>query len=148
MASKLAGYGAIAGLFPGTAQQQEYTEELREMLAEFVQTSGLFEDADQSLLEEAAAYLFHELSTGGKTFVVSQAAVDLYDGFHEHLKKLGANDRFAGSLKSVQKSRSAAFELARDWVVAYVGTASGGRQSPDASGQESSGRGRFDGSGD
>ena len=136
MASKLAGYGAIAGLFPGTAQQQEYTEELRVMLADFVQASGLFADADQSLLEEAAAYLFHELSTAGKSFVVSHAAVDVYDGFHEHLKKLGANDRFAGSMKSVQKSRSAAFELARDWVTAYVGTASGGRQSSDASDQD------------
>ncbi|MCA9075101.1 MAG: DNA repair ATPase [Planctomycetaceae bacterium] len=133
MASKLTGFGEIASLFPGTAQQLAYTRELRKMLGEFIATSGLFEDADESLLDEAATYLFHELSTAGDSFVIARAAAQLHDEFHQHLTTLNANDRFSESLKAVQKNQDAAFSLARDWVTAYVTTASGGRQSPDTS---------------
>ncbi len=148
MASKLAGFGEIAQLFPGTAQQLEYTRELREMLDEFTETSGLFEEADESLRDEAATYLFHELSTASTpaaqssrgafehAFVIAQSAVELHDRFQQHLKSLKAEERFAASMKAVSKMQSAAFELARDWVNAYVMSASGRRQSPDASDQE------------
>jgi len=141
MASKLAGFGAIANLFPRTSQQLEYTRELRDMLTEFVETSGLFEDADDSLLDEAATYLFHELSTTGERFVIAKAAIDLHDGFHQHLQELKAEERFAESLKAVHKTHSAAFELARDWVSAYVTSqgeqASAGREPRDDSGSPS-----------
>ncbi|MEZ6144286.1 MAG: DNA repair ATPase [Planctomycetaceae bacterium] len=132
MASKLSGFGQIATLFPGTSQQLEYTRELRAMLGEFIATSGLFEDADESLLDEAATYLFHELSTAGDIFVIARTAIQLHDGFHQHLSSLNASERFSESLKAVQRNQDAAFELARDWVSAYVTMASGGRQSPVA----------------
>src|SRR5690606_28892489 len=74
-AARLAGFGTIAELFPGTAQQLEYTRQLRAMLEEFAQTSGLFADADASLVDEAATYLFHELSrTDAGTAATSRAA--------------------------------------------------------------------------
>ncbi|MGE4003797.1 MAG: DNA repair ATPase, partial [Planctomycetaceae bacterium] len=137
IASQLAGFGAIAQLFPDTKQQLAYTRQLREMLAEFVKTTPLFcvaefggptLDQTAALVSEAADYLFHELSTldrGGRgdAFVVSRAAVDLHAAFCQRLRELGAEERFAESLKTVQKNPAAAFQLARDWVSAFVGWA-------------------------
>src|SRR5690606_22730622 len=105
MAARLAGFGTIAQLFPGTAQQLQYTRQLRAMLSEFVETSGLFSGCDAGLLDEAATYLFHELSSASTPatqssrgvdthpFVIATAAADLHDAFHEHLRTLGAAER-------------------------------------------------------
>ncbi|MBX3437119.1 MAG: DNA repair ATPase, partial [Planctomycetaceae bacterium] len=148
ISSQLAGFGTIAQLFPDIKQQQAYTRELREMLRTFVLETGLFTDyatrvtntttSDEhdrdtsqrldALMNEAADYLFSELRTidrvqTGDAFVVARAAADLVDGFHRRLKELGAAERFAESMKTVQKTPAAAFQLARDWVSAFAGSA-------------------------
>ncbi len=123
MASRLAGFGTIAELFPGNSQQADYIRNLRKMLAAFVTETGLF-DGD-SLLGEAATYLFHELTTSPAdsrqgAFVVAQNAADVFRGFHEQLQTLQAEDRFIQSMQALSKTPAAAFQLARDWVSAFV----------------------------
>ncbi len=126
MAAKLAGFGAVAQSFPDTPKQAEYIADLRDLLATFLSEMGLFRGADQSVfVDEAAEYLFHELIAPHRdqvapTFCLSQSAAELYRSFHEHLRQGGVEKRFADSLQSVHKTPSAAFELARDWIGAYV----------------------------
>ncbi len=169
MSAKLDGFSAVAQLFPGTPKQREYIDELRQMLVAFVGETGLFavetrpdsaapaqngeatdprlaqpwHTADDALLDEAADYLFHELTDpqhrtrGG--FCIAQAASDLVRAFHEHLRHNAGDKRFSDSLKSVQKTPGVAYELARDWVSAYVNQASAGREpaEPAAAGEQS-----------
>ncbi len=136
MASKLEGFGAIAQLFAGTDQQQEYVEELQQMIETMMLDTGLLSTPnsdqseqpfhiDETLTGEAAEYLFAELierenSLRGELFVVSQTVATLHRLFHEHLHRLGAEKRFSDSLKNVSKNTQATFELARDWAKAFL----------------------------
>ncbi len=150
MASRLSGFGTIVELFPGNSHRAGYIQALRRMLAAFTTEIGLYADgdngttADDGLLDEAADYLLHELITSPANprqgaFVVSQAAAELHRGFHEHLRQVKAEDRFAHSMQALSKTPAAEFQLARDWVSAFIAQAnlarqaSGGRESPDPS---------------
>ena len=120
MAARLSGFGAVAALFPQTRQQQQYVARLLELLQGFLAETPLFADDDRdALAEQAARYLFEELTTGD-TFCISQSAADLFRRFQEHLQSKRAADQFARSMKGVEKNPAAAFQLARDWVGAYV----------------------------
>lgn len=131
--SKLRGFGAIAELFPGTEQQAEYVAELREHLLEFATENHLFQqsehgrkkDVDLPLIDEAAEYLCAELTDStrqarGDLFVTSQAAAQMFDAFHAHLKRVDAEARFADAMKGVKRDTAASFELARDWTTAFL----------------------------
>lgn len=141
----LAGFATIVQLFPGTEKQLEYISELREMLKQFTEETGLFppvQKTDQelslssqsaALLDEAAEYLFHELTDNtrnlrGDLFVSSQTAATLFREFHAHLKRLDAEDRFTKAMKAVEKDVIASFELARDWTTAFLLTVAGGAE--------------------
>ena len=118
MASRLAGFGAAAQLFPGTAAQQEYIAELRAMLAELPASLSLRGAADGTLLDEAAAYLFAELTdpeseSREHAFVASEAAAHLARDFREHLHNHGADERFSKALDSVRSDPESAFGLPR-----------------------------------
>lgn len=114
--AKLAGFGLIAELFPQTKQQAAYVEELRELLAAFVEESGLFEP---SLVHEAADYLFAEL-TKAKPFCVSRPAADLREDFLSRLKQGSFEARFQSSLQALGANAIARFMLLRDWVGAFL----------------------------
>jgi hypothetical protein len=83
MAAKLSGFGTVAELFPEATAQTQYLAGLRQMLGQFVQASDLFAPW---LVDEAAEYLFCELS-GGARWVISRRAVDLHEAaFQNHLE--------------------------------------------------------------
>jgi hypothetical protein len=63
MAAKLSGFGTVTELFPEATAQAQYLAELRRMLTEFVQQTELFAPW---LVDEAAEYLFCELSAGAR----------------------------------------------------------------------------------
>lgn len=89
------------------------------------------EGLDEPLVSEAAEYLFHELiaeerHTRGDLFVISQAAAHLFHGFHDHLQRLDAEDRFTRAMKGVHKEVAAEFALAKDWASAFL------KQLPDS----------------
>ena len=75
MAAKLAGFGDVTELFPETGAQAEYIAQLRDMLGECAAQTRLF---SESYIDEAAEYLFHEL-TDGQSFAVICAINDLHD---------------------------------------------------------------------
>ena len=116
MSSRLQGFGAICGLFPETPVQQQYVVDLQRMMQDFVRESQLF---PESFVEEAAQYLFAEL-TVGSDFAVSRIAADLYDSFWNHLKANDYVDRLQDSLKAVKREPASCLLLARDWVSAFL----------------------------
>ena len=136
MAAKLQGCGFISGLFPN-ATQRHYIEQLESMLAEFAASSPLFvaevaKTSDErtselsassatknSLVTEAAQYLFHEL-TQGHHFVVSSIAAALYEAFHSHLHTTGYTEKFTQSLQKIHGDHAAALTLACDWMQAFL----------------------------
>ncbi|MFV0442431.1 MAG: DNA repair ATPase [Planctomycetaceae bacterium] len=131
MASRLAGFGAAAQLFPGTSAQQQYIAELRQMLDDLPKSLRVRAAADCVLLDESATYLFHELTDPnrdgrGSTCVVSDAAAQLMRSFREYLHNHGAEQRFAAAQDAVKADPEAAYELAQDWMSAYVGAAARG----------------------
>ena len=140
MESKLAGFGAVVQLFPGTQQQRDYIAELQEMLELMVLETGLFAaqrtrgprevviQVDETLVAEAAEYLFEELTSEDRhlragNFVISQSASDQFRRFYEFLKHRESEGRFAETMKPLGKDILSAFELARDWVLAFVSSA-------------------------
>ncbi|MCA9121811.1 MAG: DNA repair ATPase [Planctomycetaceae bacterium] len=116
MAAKLQGCGVIGTLFPDTKQQAHYVRSLSTMLQAFVEESKLFE---LTLVEEAAEYLFHELTTGND-FVVSRVASELHDAFHSHLAQHSYAEKFAETLQKLKHDSAGSLVLARDWIAAFV----------------------------
>ncbi len=116
VAAKLKGFGTVTSLFPETAAQGGYVEELTEMLSHFADQSELF---PARLSEEGAHYLFCELTQATTHFAVSRLAAELFDAFNTHLKASGYTEKFDESLKSVHRDPASCFLLARDWVQAF-----------------------------
>ncbi|QDU52371.1 DNA repair ATPase [Gimesia panareensis] len=114
--SKLTGFGRIMQVFPQTGQQQYYIGELQQQLTEFVQQLPSFE---QTLIPEAAEYLFQEL-VRGEQFVISQRAGELFQEFEKYLKHNKALKRLQESLEATHAHPANWFLLARDWVAAYL----------------------------
>ena len=106
----------MAKLFPDATAQSQYVAELKNILGEFVDRSGLFPN---TLVDGAAEYLFCELSGDGK-FVVSRRAADLEDAFQTHLRQNSFTEPFTKSVRAVNRDPASALLLARDWVEAFI----------------------------
>ncbi len=128
LAAQLSGFAEVARLFPGSGKQARYTAELRAMLATFVERHRHFEAAT---LDDAAAYLFAAMTTGGG-FAISPEAVQLREAFDAHLGQTGDRRAFEGSVRGVGEP-FAAFLLARDWLEAFR----------DAAGSDASGSAEY-----
>ncbi|MEW4490770.1 DNA repair ATPase [Thalassoglobus sp. JC818] len=131
--SKLSGFGVVSELFPGLDQQKAYISELQGQLWEWLSVCGLFTNndfygelgRDSLLLREAAEYLFEELTdpdrkSRGNVFVTSQTSADLFSEFHKELDRREADQKFADAMKAVSRDTSSCFELARDWITAFL----------------------------
>ncbi len=116
MGAKLHGFGTIVRLFPNATAQAQYVTGLKTMLSEFAAGAALFPDF---LVDEAAEYLFSEL-TAGDEFIVSRRAADLADGFQRHLEQHNFADTFAASMNAVRGEPAGWVLLLRDWVEAFL----------------------------
>lgn len=124
-AAKLQGCGVIGILFPTARQQEHYIRDLAATLQAFVEEEQLFAP---TLVEEAAEYLYHELSTGND-FVISRVASEVYDAFHSHLSTHGYIEKFADTLQKLKHDSAASLVLARDWVQAFIASQPAGDSS-------------------
>jgi hypothetical protein len=116
MSAKLRGFGTIGQLFPDSSAQQQYVKQLRGMLKDFINWSGLY---DEEWVPPAAEYLFFELS-GGAGFATSQIAADLFDEFHTFLRSNTYEQKFSDTMKDVADDAGSSVQLARDWMAAFV----------------------------
>ncbi|MFT5522794.1 MAG: hypothetical protein ACI9HK_000738 [Pirellulaceae bacterium] len=116
MSAKLRGFGTISQLFPDSSAQMEYVKQLRGMMKDFINWSGLY---DAEWVPPAAEYLFYELS-GGAGFATSRIATDLFDEFHTFLRSNTYEEKFSQTMKDVAEDSVSSVQLARDWMSAFV----------------------------
>jgi len=114
--AKLRGLGALGRLYPAQTPQARTLAELRGLLQVFVDATGLF---DPTLLDEAAAYLFHVLAAE-EGEPISAEAGRLFGIFQEELRRRGAEREFTQALREVRAEPAAAFALLRDWTRAAL----------------------------
>ena len=107
--------GLILQVFPKTHEFDFLITELEKELRYFIDATGLFPDF---LVEQAARYLFGEL-TSDDQFVCSSEAADLYQSFQGFIKQKKAVGRFRKTVDELQENRLEQYQLLRKWVHAF-----------------------------
>jgi hypothetical protein len=130
LASKLAGVGAATRIFSSGNTGQNYIADLRALLTDFAGGGAKCllagDDAARAvLLDEAAEYLFRELTSAdlasrGGQFVIAEAAAELLRALQGHLKTHGAEAAFKQAMQGVKGDPAAAYDVARDWMTAFI----------------------------
>ena len=123
LAAQLQGFARVARAFPNGGKQGRYTAELRSRLAAFVAEHGHF---DAELLDDAAAYLFAELTSDHAGFAISPDAVRLVGAFEGHLQTTDQRRSYDESMERVRGDAWNVFLLARDWLAAFRDAAGDG----------------------
>lgn len=108
--------GRAGALFGQNECRHRYIEEIRQSMAQFVQTSGLF---PTHLVEEAGEYLFHELCDDDR-FVVSPCAAEIKKEFELKLRTQGVVNPFASYFEPNSGNLTDGYRLVRDWVYSYL----------------------------
>jgi len=116
LAARITSMGHLGRLFGPSDAQAGYICEIRTSLEAFVAETGIF---DAALVDEGAQYLFHELAEAGG-FTVSKVAIDIKQGFEEHLATNQFNETFAESTQALIQNPIGCFGLLRDWVQSYL----------------------------
>ncbi len=119
---KLQAFGQMNLLFPRQRRQDNYIAELAGLLADFVEKSGLFPDAD---VNAAARYLFHELTQAtpgapADVFVISGDAWRLANGFDKYLTSRRAAEKLREAREKLRSLPAAEYELIRDWIRGFL----------------------------
>ena len=127
MQLRLQGVGTISELFPASAEQEQYVAVLEPLLAEFVETTGLF---SEDYVHQAANYLFEE-RTVSTSFAISRRASDLFDAFTRHLKDNNFLQKFQESATCLAGSPEDRFILLRDWIEAFLESVDHGETAVD-----------------
>jgi len=116
LAAEIAGMGHINRLFGPSEAQGGYISKIKTRLDEFVKDTRLL---DPALVDEAAAYLFHELAEGSG-FVVSKIAADIKEGLERHLQQSAFADSFRESTELLAQDPISGFRLLADWARSYL----------------------------
>lgn len=116
LAAKIAGMGHAHSLFGQDKALEDYLDELRDSVWQFIQDTQLFAD---DLIAEAAEYLFHQLVQGTE-FVTDKAVLDLKQGFEEHLGSHRFDKAFAESVQTLEPSPVTCLRVIRDWTRSFL----------------------------
>lgn len=113
---RLRGQGTVERLFPGQRPHPACREELRGLVAAFVERTRLF---PSDAVDEAAGYLEEQLRVEGR-FVAGPDAADLAIDFERHLPGRRAVDAFRSAREAVASDPSTGYALVRDWIRAHA----------------------------
>ncbi|MHC4636562.1 MAG: DNA repair ATPase [Planctomycetota bacterium] len=116
LGAKIAGIGQANQLFGPIDRHRGYIEEITDALKSFVEETALF---SSDLVDEAAEYLFYELS-GDNKFAVDKTAIDLKKAFESYLTQKHFKERFITSSESLLDNPPSLYRLLRDWVYSYL----------------------------
>ena len=114
LTAKVRGFATMQRAFPSRRRHESHVAELRALLAEFTNHTGLFGNTS-----EAAEYLSHQLERDGD-FIVSPEASALFTSFEQHLRDHHFADPFRAARQSVEANLPATFDLLREWVRGYA----------------------------
>ncbi|HIN53305.1 MAG TPA: ATP-binding protein, partial [Planctomycetes bacterium] len=106
---------------------EQYVAVLEPLLAEFVETTGLF---SEDYVHQAANYLFEE-RTVSTSFSISRRAAELHEAFERHLKQNSFLKKFQESATRLAGSPKDRFILLRDWIEAFLESADHGEIAMD-----------------
>ena len=114
--AKLLAYGGMRTTFGanGAAQADHVSE-----LANAIRESGISEDLP--LIDEAAEYLFYELSTTTE-FTVAREAADLVSHFKTAIAGKQAEDAFKEAQDPLKENPQARYEVILDWIRGFLAT--------------------------
>ena len=113
--AKLLAFGGMRDTFgQKDSGQEDYIAELEALIL-------AFDGADGLLVEEAAEYLFFELSAPTE-FTVAQEAADLVHHFRTEVTAKRAEKRFEEALASLEGSPVARYAAILDWVRGFLAT--------------------------
>lgn len=107
--------GVILQVFPKTHEFDFLIMELQRELQYFIEATQLFPGF---LVDQAAAYLFKEL-TADDEFVCSSEAAVLYQEFNDFIKRKKAIGRFRNTVDELKGNRLEQYQLLRKWVHAF-----------------------------
>ncbi|MEW6302399.1 MAG: DNA repair ATPase [Verrucomicrobiota bacterium] len=119
LAAKLAGMRVRRELFPTHRAEAAHIRELEQLIRDFCAQTGLF---PVDLADEAAEYLFHDL-TSNATLVISRKAADICHAFTLFLRTKHVTKRFEEAKHALESNVRATCHLIRDWVSAFLPTA-------------------------
>jgi hypothetical protein len=113
---QLKGIGIIRQVFPDTREFSEVMKDIRQEIDLFLKETALF---DPTLTRFAGEYLFEELTRSGG-FIISSEAAYLYIAFGEYLRTAKHEMTFRQSLEGLENAPVERYQLARNWVRAFV----------------------------
>ncbi|MCF7973179.1 MAG: DNA repair ATPase [Phycisphaerae bacterium] len=116
MSAKITGMGHAHSLFGTGDALDSYLQELRMNLQQFIEDTHLFAD---TLVAEAAEYLFHQLCQG-PAFVTDKTVLDLKQTFEQHLAAKQYTQAFAQSIKDLTDSPVQCLRVIRDWTRSFL----------------------------
>ncbi len=113
---QLKGTGMLLKVFPDSKEYGDLLQELQKEIADFIEETQLF---DPNLSEQAAEYLFHEL-TRSNDFIISPEAAHLYKEFQHYLTQGKHLNTYEASLKNLNEQASKKYILIRNWLLAFI----------------------------
>lgn len=114
--AKLKGLGVRNRFFAARDGNQVFIDPLKKLIGGFIEQTGLHES---SVVDEAAAYLFHQVSQSDG-FVISKEAEQLYEAFNEYLLTKHARKDFDDSRAGVKEHPVSDLQLIRDWLQGFL----------------------------
>ena len=112
---KLASLGSARKLFGEIADRQKYIDQFASQIDRLVIQNGV---GDQAYINEAANYLFDQLSSK-QEFICSNHAHQVSKSFLKFLDKKSAKSDFEASVNNEKLSPADRFQIARDWVASF-----------------------------
>ena len=107
--------GIILSVFPRSNEFEGLIQDIQSGMLD----SALVKDLPETLIEEAARYLFEELSSKDH-FVISAAADACFTAFQKSLKSKKAENKFKQSLADLRAHPLLALRMVRHWVHAFL----------------------------
>lgn len=115
LTSRLEHLGKVRSFFDSAPRLENY---LPFVVGQLEQAYGQLPFYAQGNIPDAATYLCEELMQGG-TFVISQEAQKVYDGFMVYIRDKEALEPFLQSQKKSKMDLEGQFYLVKEWVHAY-----------------------------
>ncbi len=116
--SKIRSYGTIGSVFDVEEINRVYIDELHAAMRDFF--AELVPDADPSVIQNAAEFLFYELQDQDELlFTINKLANDLYKRFDDTIRSKKVKKRFYADVEALDGDLKGRLDLVRDWLTTY-----------------------------
>jgi hypothetical protein len=114
--AKLKSFGILGQLFEKETVQCDYIAEILDVVRQSLLKCKRF---PEDCHDDAAEYLFHQLSQDDR-FVISSEAAKIKRDFHSYLTTKSFARKFADARKTVEQSPIASLDIIHDWLRAFI----------------------------